>query len=106
MAHVTGYFENDQKEKLVRLEIYTDASTDLDGESFEVSGIPAGYAPMEGTYFWTASGEIGIMDSTNTVHWVGTENTSTWPPEEETPEEDPEESAEEEAAEEEPIEEE
>ena len=102
MAHVTGYFENDQKEKLVRMEIYTDASTDLDGESFEVSGIPAGYAPMEGTYFWTALGEIGIMDSTHTVHWVGTENTSTWPPEEESAEE---ESAEEEAAEEEPIEE-
>ena len=100
MAHETGYFENDQKEKLVRLEIYTDASTDLDGESFEVSGIPVGYSPMEGTYFWTALGEIGIMDSTHTVHWVGTENTSTWPPEEETPEEDPEE-----ASEEEPIEE-
>lgn len=105
MAHVTGYFENDQNEKLVRLEIYTDASTDLEGESFEVSGIPAGYAPMEGTYFWTALGEIGIMDSTHTVHWVGTEDTSTWPPEEETPEEDPEEEAEEEASEEEPIEE-
>ena len=95
MAHVTGYFENDQKKKLVRLEIYTDASTDLEGESFEVSGIPAGYAPMEGTYFWTGLGEIGIMDSTHTVHWIGTENTSTWPPEEVAPD-DPEENAEEE----------
>ena len=88
MAHVTGIFEYDQKEKLVRLEIYTDSSTDLESESFEVSDIPSGYAPMEGSYFWTALGEIGIMDSTHTVHWVGTENTSTWPPEEEAEEED------------------
>ena len=88
MAHVTGIFEHNQNEKLVRLEIYTDSSTDLESESFEVSGIPSGYAPMEGSYFWTALGEIGIMDSTHTVHWVGTENTSTWPPEEEAEEED------------------
>lgn len=82
MAHVTDYFENDQKEKLVRLEIYTDSSEDLASESFTVSGIPKGYLPMEGTYFWTALGEIGIMDSTHTVHWLGTEETSIWPAEE------------------------
>lgn len=95
MAHVTGYFENDQTEKLVRLEIYTDSSEDLDSESFTVSGIPTDYAPMEGSYFWTALGEIGIMDSTHTVHWIGTENTSTWPVEESEDSEDPEDPGEE-----------
>lgn len=71
-----GIISQDLVAKTVVARLFADAKEDVT-DGMTVIDMPTGYTLDAESYVITAAGDIGILDSNETWHWVGEEDNGT-----------------------------